>query len=120
MSHLSRAVKAFLVSEISPRKYYAQSKEKIPHILLGGSLDALTTLIAISVFSLGELNPLVNHLMIENTYAIPFVLMELAFLRYLVVYSAFRTTKYLNFAIYFTLYFLPIWNVANMFYKVII
>jgi hypothetical protein len=105
-----------LIDEISPKKYYSQFKKKWDHILLGGALDALTTLIALSVFSLQEVNPLVNHLMPDNAYLVPFVLVEMAFLRYAIVSAVFKTTKYLNFAVYFTLYSLPIWNIANMIY----
>ena len=112
----SQVILESLKKEISPKQYYSQFKQKWQHILLGGALDALTTLVGISVFSLTELNPLINQLIPENVHFVPVVLVELAFFRYIVVSSVFKNSKYLNFAVYFTLYFLPAWNVLNMAY----
>ncbi|WP_367277448.1 DUF5658 family protein [Nitrosopumilus sp.] len=105
------AVKNLVKNEFSPRAYYSYFRQKWDHILLGGSLDGLTTLIAISL-SFNELNPLINHLLPEHVYLVPFVLVEMAFLRYVVVFQLFKRSKYLNYAVYFTLYFLPIWNTS--------
>ena len=112
----SKIILTSLKNEVSPKQYYSQFKKKWQHILLGGALDALTTLIGVSVFSLTELNPLINQLIPENAYFVPVVLVELAFIRYIVISSVFKNSKHLNFAVYFTLYFLPAWNVLNMAY----
>lgn len=104
-------VKTLVKNEFSPRVYYSYFRQKWDHILLGGSLDGLTTLIAISL-SFNELNPLINHLLPEHVHLVPFILVEMAFLRYVVVFQLFKRSRYLNYAVYFTLYFLPIWNTS--------
>ena len=85
-------------------------------ICIAGMLDGLTTVIALSVFSLSELNMLINFLYPENMILIPFVLIQFAFLRYLVVVKLFEKSKNLKLAVFFTLYFLPIWNLGNIAY----
>jgi len=112
----SQTVKSVLKKELSPKQYYSQFKSKYDHILLGGSLDALTTLVALSLFSMNELNPLINHLLPDHVYLVPFVLVEMAFIRYIVVSAIFKKSKYVNWAVYFTLYFLPVWNTLNIFF----
>lgn len=111
-----QSLKTIFKKEIEPRKYYSQIKDRLHHILLAGALDALTTLIGLSVFSLVEINPLLNQLIPEHVYFVPFVLVELAFLRYIVVSTLFKKSKHFTAAIYFTLYFLPAWNTVNILY----
>ena len=116
INNFSKSLITTLKNEVSPKHYYGQFKRKWQHILLGGALDALTTLVGVTVFSLTELNPLINQLLPDHPHFVPIVLIELAFMRYIVVSAIFKKSKYLNFAVYFTLYFLPIWNVGNMIY----
>ncbi|MEW6043260.1 MAG: hypothetical protein AB1608_03265 [Thermoproteota archaeon] len=96
------------------RQYVYEFKRKWPHIVLAGMLDALTTIVALSALPMFELNPLVNHLFPEHVVLIPFLLVELTFFRYSVAVKLFQNSKYLVYAVAFTLYALPIWNATNI------
>lgn len=100
------------------REYLLLFRKKWPHIILAGMLDALTTIIALQILSMSELNPIVNHLFPDHVVLIPFVLIELTFLRYSVAVRLFQNSRYLVYAVSFTLYFLPIWNATNMLFVV--
>ncbi|CDI05648.1 conserved membrane hypothetical protein [Candidatus Nitrosotenuis uzonensis] len=95
-------------------EYLSSFRKKWPHIILAGMLDALTTIIALQILSMSELNPIVNHLFPDHIVLIPFILIELTFLRYSIAVKLFQNSRYLVYAVSFTLYFLPIWNAANM------
>ncbi|MEM3064563.1 MAG: hypothetical protein QW177_04235 [Candidatus Nitrosotenuis sp.] len=95
-------------------QHVCEFKRKWPHIALAGMLDALTTIVALSSLPVFELNPLVNHLFPEHVVLIPFLLVELTFLRYSIAVKLFQNSKYLVYAVAFTLYALPIWNAINI------
>lgn len=115
-----RSLTMLLKKELSPIEYYSKFKSKWHHILLGGALDALTTIVGVSIFSITELNPMINQLIPDHIYLVPLVLVEMAFLRYIVVSAMFKKSRYLNWAVYFTLYFLPAWNLVNIVYTQVI
>ena len=96
--------------------YHEHTKVGFFQICLAGMLDSMTTLVALNVFSISELNPLVNLLYPENVILIPFLLVIFAFCRYFVSVSLFKKSKNLKYAVFFTLYFLPIWNMGNLIY----
>lgn len=84
-----------------------------PYFIHAGILDALTTIIALNI-GFSELNPIITSLFPSYVFAIPAVLILLAYLRSFMVIILFKKSKYFKPMMWFSLYFPGLFNITGI------